>query len=118
MSTVQANRFATVVRRKLIDNKLAGRKPDSIRGLARTMAKGDIAKAETLKRSLFKWLAAGEPHPSAASRALVAEALGIDVDELDEEGDRAMPVAPDPRDMLAVLYEMLGRALGRETTNP
>lgn len=85
--------FEHVVRSKLIANKLAGVKPDSIRGLARTMAQGDPGRAETFKRSLFKWMAPGEPSPTPASRALVAQALGIDADELavdedDEESDQ------------------------------
>jgi len=48
--------FEHVVRSKLIANKLAGTKPDSIRGLARAMANGDETVAQTYKRSLFKWM--------------------------------------------------------------
>jgi hypothetical protein len=83
--------FEHVVRSKLIANKLAGTKPDSIRGLARVMAKNDPVKAETFKRSLFRWMAAGIPDPSPASRALVADALGVDPSELDDD-EEAEPV--------------------------
>lgn len=84
--------FEHVVRGKLIANKLAGSKPDSIRGLAREMAKGDEAKAATFKRSLFKWMAPGEPRPSAASRALVADALGLAIADLDDDDEESDPV--------------------------
>lgn len=94
VKTASPNQFATVVKAKLLDNKLEGRKPDSIRSLARTLGNGDATRGETFKRSLFKWMAAGEPNPSPESRALVARALGIDPAELvaddDEEDDPAM----------------------------
>jgi hypothetical protein len=87
-TTTPNNRFAERIRDRLIDNKLAGRKPDSIRSLAKTMANGDPAKAETFKRSLFKWMAnGGAKKPSPASRALVAEALGLDRSELSDDDD-------------------------------
>ncbi len=101
--------FEQTVRSKLIANKLAGDKPDSIRSLARTMAKDDRVKAETFKRSLFKWMAPGEPHPSPASRALVAEALGVSPDELatgDDEED-------DPAVFGVALQQMFDRAVER-----
>jgi hypothetical protein len=79
--------FEHVVRSKLIANKLAGTQPDSIRALARAMAKGDPVKAETFKRSLFKWMSPGIPQPTPASRALVADALGLEMSDLDEEDD-------------------------------
>lgn len=92
MSAVTTH-FEHVVRSKLIANKLAGAKPDSIRSLARTMANGDPTKANTFKRSLFKWMALGEPSPTAASRALVADALGIDPSELVDEDEEPQPMA-------------------------
>ena len=97
--------FEHVVRAKLIANKLAGVKPDSIRGLARAMAKGDSTRAETFKRSLFKWMAPGEPTPTPASRALVAEALGLASDELDEE--------EDPVDIGSAIQLMFDKAVDR-----
>lgn len=88
-----APRFESVIRAKLIENKLAGSKPDSIRSLARTMANGDASRADTYKRSLFKWMANGEPAPSAASRALVARALGVEPSELEDDDEESDPVA-------------------------
>lgn len=93
MQTTSPNHFAAVVRAKLLDNKLEGRKPDSIRGLARALGNGDATRGETFKRSLFKWMASGEPNPSRESRAIVARALGLDPSALadpDEEDDPAM----------------------------
>ncbi len=99
--------FEQTVRSKLIANKLAGEKPDSIRGLARTMAKGDPGKAETFKRSLFKWMAPGEPTPSPASRALVAQALGLAADELSSGDDEE----PDPAVFGLALQQMFEQAV-------
>lgn len=93
MKTTSPNQFATVVRARLLDNKLEGRKPDSIRGLARALGNGDTVRVETFKRSLFKWMANGDPRPSPESRAIVARALGIDAEQLadpDEEDDPSM----------------------------
>jgi hypothetical protein len=88
MSTVAANRFSTVVKRRLAENHAAGRKPDSIRSLAKAMAdaQGNPALTDTYKRSLFKWMSSTphSPNPSSASRELVAECLGgVDASELD-----------------------------------
>lgn len=93
MSAVASTRFERVVRETLLENKLAGRKPDSIRGLAREMAKGDLARAETFKRSLFKWMAQGDPSPSLESRALVADALGVERSDLDDDDEESDPMA-------------------------
>lgn len=92
MSAVTTH-FEHVVRSKLIANKLAGVKPDSIRGLARAMANGDPGRSETFKRSLFKWMAPGIPSPTPANRALVAHHLGIDADELAEPDEESDPVS-------------------------
>ncbi len=96
-TSVQVTKFGATVRAKLIENKLAGRKPDSLRGLARVMARGNAALAENHKRSLFKWSSPDGPRPLEASRALVAHALGnCEPDELaddDEESDPAMRAA-------------------------
>lgn len=89
--SVTATKFEQVVRGKLIANKVAGRKPDSIRGLARLMAAGDPVRADTFKRSLMKWMATSGPKPSPSSRALVAHHLGVEAAELDDEEDH--PVA-------------------------
>jgi hypothetical protein len=86
-------RFESVIRAKLIANKVAGKTPDSIRGLARAMANGDDGRAENYKRSLFKWMAADGARPSPASRALVAHALGVGADELAEDDEESDPVA-------------------------
>lgn len=99
--------FEHVVRSKLIANKLAGQKPDSIRGLARAMAKGDPAKAETFKRSLFKWMAPGEPTPTPVSRALVADALGVEAHELDDDEEA------EPVDLGSALQAMFERAIDK-----
>lgn len=91
MKTQTPNRFEQVVRQRLLDNKLSGRKPDSIRSLARAMANGNQARFETYKRSLFKWMAPGEPNPTPESRAVVADALGVGREELaddDEESEQ------------------------------
>lgn len=92
LSATSTNRFGAVVRQKLLDNKLEGRKPDSIRSLARTLGAGDAVRSETFKRSLFKWMADGDPRPSRESRAIVGRALGLDPSELsdDDEESRAM----------------------------
>lgn len=114
VSSVISTRFEQVVRKTLLDNKVAGRKPDSIRSLARTMAKGDQVRAETFKRSLFKWMAAGEPNPSPESRALVADALGVAREALaddDEEADPAM------REAFSLFVDLMGR-LQTQTTRP
>lgn len=113
MSARAKTPFGQVVRERLLDNKLNGRKPDSIRGLARAMSKGDPVRAETHKRSLFKWMAPGEPHPSPESRALVAEALGMERSELadpdDEEADPAM------REAFTLFVDLLGQINGART---
>lgn len=96
MAARTENRFERVVRQTLLDNKVAGRKPDSIRSLARAMAKGDPVKADTFKRSLFKWMASGEPNPSPASRAVVADALGVERAELaEDDAEDDLPAAFD-----------------------
>src|SRR5687768_8782586 len=91
MQSATTNHFAATVRACLLANKLEGRKPDSIRGLARTLSNGDPTRAETWKRSLFKWMANTGPNPSPESRAFVARALGVEMDQLadpdDEEAD-------------------------------
>jgi len=94
LSTTTKSKFGQVVTAKLLSNKLAGRKPDSIRGLARVMANGDPARAETFKRSLMKWMAPSgllsSAKPSPYSRTLVAHHLEIDASELSDEEDRGM----------------------------
>lgn len=102
MSTRTENRFASVVRGRLLDNKLNGRKPDSIRGLAKQMAKGDPIRTATYKRSLFKWMAPGEPHPSPESRALVAVALGLERGALSGDEDEESEPMTDA-DLLTAL---------------
>jgi len=112
LSATATSRFEQRVRERLLENKLAGRTPDSIRGLARAMANGDPARAEGFKRSLFKWMAAGKPFPSVESRALVAAALGIAREELaeddDEEADPAM------RESFALFVDLMGRLQDRK----
>lgn len=111
MSAV-ATRFGTVVRSKLVENKIAGVKPDSIRGLARVMARGDDALAQTYKRSLFKWMAPGGPTPTDSSRALVAHHLGIETEELAEPDEESDPVAA-----LVNQIRLLARAEAAEAVN-
>ena len=105
-TTSSSNHFAAVVRATLLDNKLEGRKPDSIRGLARALGNGDPVRAETFKRSLFKWMANGDPRPSPESRAIVARTLGLDPASLadpDEEDDPAM------REAFHLFVDLMGR---------
>lgn len=91
MSAVAQTKFASTVLETLRVNKEQGRKPDSIRSLAKSMVRVKSGSSETYKRSLFKWLAASGPNPSRESRAIVAEALGLGVESLDdEEADPAM----------------------------
>lgn len=92
-TTTNSTRFTDGVRAKLAENKISGHKPDSIRSLAKIMGRGSEARAATYRRSLFKWLADGEPNPSRESRALVADALGIEAHELDPDDEEADPVA-------------------------
>jgi hypothetical protein len=91
MATTSKSKFGQVVSAKLIENKIAGRKPESVRGLAKLMAKGDPVRAETFKRSLFKWMAPdgskSGAKPLPGNRALVAHHLEIDASELDDEED-------------------------------
>lgn len=107
MATRTSNKFETVVRATLLENKLEGRKPDSIRGLARALGNGDPVKCESFKRSLFKWMATEGPTPSRESRALVARALGIEAAALaeddDEEADPAM------REAFQLFVDLMGR---------
>lgn len=113
LSTSTETRFTRTVRSRLLDNKVAGRKPDSIRSLARTMAKGDPVRAETYKRSLFKWMRPGEPFPTPESRALVADALEVDRSELaddDEESDPAL------RDAFVLFVDLMDRINARKGT--
>jgi hypothetical protein len=110
MSTVSANRFSTVVKRRLIENKEAGRRPDSIRGLAKTMAEsqGNPRLAETYKRSLFKWMSnrPDSPRPSSMSRELVAECLGgVKAAELDDD-EEADPVL---REAFCLFVDLMDR---------
>jgi hypothetical protein len=116
-TTVSATttRFEQAVRSKLIENKLANVKPDSLRSLAREMAGGDQGRTETYKRSLFKWMASGEPSPSPASRALVARALGIDPTELEEDEEESDPVA-ELRKVLDHAVELAAAMERRGTT--
>lgn len=91
LSTTTKSRFGQVVSAKLIANKIAGRKPDSIRSLAKVMAAGDPVRTDTFKRSLMKWMSASKPtKPSPGNRALVAHHLDIDASELADEEDRGM----------------------------
>jgi len=106
MSAVQT-RFGSVVRARLIENKVAGRKPDSIRGLAKAMSRGDQTAEANFKRSLFKWMSIDGPDPSPASRAIVALALGVEAAELNGDDDE------EPHPMVAELYRAL-RNLVRE----
>lgn len=120
MATQTTQGFADTVLAKLADNKKAGRKPDSIRSLARTMGCGSEAREKTYRRSLFKWMADGDPRPSPISRALVAEALGnCDAGELrdpdDQEGDQAMHPALA---LLGDLMEQLGFVRGLKSNEP
>lgn len=101
LSTRTENRFASVVRGRLLDNKLNGRKPDSIRGLAKQMAKGDPVKAATYKRALFKWMAPGDPQPTPASRAVVADALGLERSALSDDDEESEPMSDN--DILVAL---------------
>lgn len=108
MSAVTTH-FEHIVRGKLIANKLAGVKPDSIRGLARAMANGDETLAATHKRSLFKWMSPGGSRPSATSRALVAHHLGLSPDELAEPDDEEA----DPVSIGDALQQMFDQAVER-----
>lgn len=116
MNTSTQTRFQVVVRKTLADNKVAGRKPDSIRGLARKMANGDPIRFETFKRSLLKWLAPGEPHPTRESRAVVADALGLERGDLDDEESR--PVSIDDLLRLRVRELYLEQVASHEKTEP
>lgn len=94
MSAIASTRFAATVLETLRTNKEHGRKPDSIRSLAKSMTRVKDGSPETYKRSLFKWLATSGPNPSRESRAIVAEALGLEAGSLDdEEADPAMQEA-------------------------
>lgn len=115
MATQTGTRFQQVVRKTLLDNKVAGTKPDSIRSLARKMAKGDQLRADTFKRSLFKWMAPGEPNPSPASRALVADALGVKREELEDDDEESDPVAVLMNALRRVVRDELNT---REKTEP
>lgn len=108
MSAVTTH-FEHVVRGKLIANKLAGTKPDSIRGLARSMANGDESLAQTYKRSIFKWMSPAGPAPSPASRALVADRLGVKPEELAEPDDEEA----DPVSFGDALQRMFDQAVER-----
>lgn len=112
MATRTSNKFEAIVRAKLIANKLDGRKPDSIRGLARALGNGDPVKCESYKRSLFKWMAVEGPTPGRESRALVARALGIEAVALaeddDEESDPAM------REAFHLFVDLMGRINSRD----
>lgn len=59
------------------------------------MANGDASRAETFKRSLFKWMAPGEPKPSPESRAIVAEALGMERSALSDDDEEADSLSLD-----------------------
>lgn len=102
-------KFSSVIRSRLIENKVAGRKPDSIRGLARAMARDDETAASTFKRSLFKWMSADGPSPSPASRAIVALALGVAASELGGDDDDE-----EPHPMVTELYRSLRRLVRDE----
>lgn len=107
MSTATTTKFERTVRSRLIENKLAHRKPDSIRGLARSMGEGDKGRADTFKRSLFKWMDPNGPKPAPASCALVARHLPCEVGELVEDDEEPHPVSLD--DFLRQRIEQLVR---------
>lgn len=90
MATTVKSKFGVAVFAKLAANHEEGRKPDSIRGLARLIGNGDEVRTATLRRSLNKWCADGRPYPSKENRDLVAHHLEIDASELEDEEDRAM----------------------------
>lgn len=82
--------FGGSVRSILERNKAEGRKPDSIRSLARVMGAGDEARASVAKRNLNRWVSGGIT-PLPESRHAVAVALGVGPEQLadddEEEGD-------------------------------
>lgn len=100
--------FGHTLRQILDENQAAGRKPDSIRGVARRMANGQPEKIEVAKRSLFKWIA-GTTRPSSASRSLVAVAVERDpsvfAEDDDEEEDAEM------RDLFRALMTRIDRVV-------
>lgn len=104
-------RFTEGVRAKLAANKIAGQKPDSIRSLAKVMGRGSEARAATYRRSLFKWLAEGEPNPTRESRAMVADALGLEASELADDDEESDPVAVLMNALRAVVRDELSRAV-------
>jgi transcriptional regulator with XRE-family HTH domain len=64
------------------------RRDMSIRQFSRML---DPSKPEQARRSLAKWIAAGPPNPSKASRRLVAEALGLEPGHFDEDDEEEDP---------------------------
>jgi hypothetical protein len=79
-ATKPRSAFGDWLRARLDENKAAGKHPDSIRSLARSMAGGNSGRADAHKRSLFKWIRG--VRPSDASRYLVAAALDCDISEV------------------------------------
>lgn len=77
MAAVQQTRFVRRVREEMREQGL------SIRGLARLMDPNNVDRA---RRNLHRWLDEGIS-PNRASVVEIADALGVDADELDEEGE-------------------------------
>lgn len=118
LSTTET-KFAAVVRGRLIENKIAGRKPDSIRSLAKAMARGDDTASSTFKRSLFKWMSVEGPTPSPASRAIVALALGIEASELlelDDDDEESHPLVTELYRSLRQMVREEIASMAREKT--
>lgn len=114
LSATATTRFKKVVKAKLMENRLAGRTPSSLRGLARSMGGGDPTLTETYKRSLFKWMAVDGPRASEFSRALVAHALGnCTPEELAEDDEESDPVSSLTHALNAIVEAAVAKAMDR-----
>ncbi len=84
-------KFGDTVITHISANKVHGRTPNTIKGLAREMVGGDEKRVPAAKRNLHRWIN-GENKPSRASVKTVATILGCSTKDLedDEEDDLSL----------------------------
>ncbi len=105
-ATKSNGKFGQTLRGLLERNRIEGRKPDSIRSLARAMGAGDDARVTASKRNLHRWISGGIK-PSPDSIESVACALGVSPSVLSEDDDEEAD--PVMREAFALFVDLMDR---------